>query len=93
MSMIDQYNQCVYGEAVLTRGLGVRDAVNGYGLDSWGLIWQGPDIWLDTTAAYPLTTSWSNTETSITTTWTNTESVITTTWTECQNGLFGEFNS
>jgi hypothetical protein len=82
-----------YGEAILSNGLEVRDAVNGYGLVSRGFLWQLYDIWLDITASAPLVTSWSNSQTSITTIWSNiASSSIVTAWTPTQFGVYGEYS-
>lgn len=72
-----------YGEAIVSRGLEVRDAINGLGLVSFGLLWQKFDIWLDTQVVAPLTTVWSAAAgSSVSTTWTAAAGAsITTTWT------------
>ncbi len=62
-----------YGEALVSRGLFVRDAVNGYGAVTFmqnGFLWQFYDIWLDTDKEDNVSTSWSNVSTP-STTWTS----------------------
>ncbi len=86
---IDPY--VVYGEAVVSSGLEVRQAINGAGLTTRGLIWQLYDIWIDTEYYAPLVTSWANSEASVTTTWTSSEANVTTTWADVQYGVWGEF--
>lgn len=51
-----------YGESLVSSGLMVRDAVNGYGLVTRGFLWQLYDIWIDTTAAANITTTWTPTQ-------------------------------
>lgn len=69
-----------YGESIVSGGLAVRSAVNGYGAVSRGLLWQLYDIWIDTEYFAPITTTWSSSE-----------SVITTVWTSPQFGIYGEY--
>jgi hypothetical protein len=82
MAVRDINDVSVYGEALLTHGLVVRQAVNGYGLLTRGFLWQLYDIFIDVDDAQNLSTSWSNTETALTTTWANSETSLTTTWTD-----------
>ncbi len=83
--MIDLTNDHVFafGEALVSRGLYNRSAINGFGAVSFmhgGLLWQMYDIWLDQDRAQNLSTSWSNSD-----------SVISTTWTDLQFGVSGEY--
>jgi hypothetical protein len=82
MSVRDQNDVSVYGEALLTNGLVVRHGINGYGLLTRGFLWQLYDIFIDVDRAQGLSTSWSNSESSLTTTWSNTETSLTTNWTD-----------
>lgn len=54
----DQYGFFAYGEALVTFGLVEISAINGFGLVTRGLIWQGYDIW-GPYAGASLSTSWS----------------------------------
>lgn len=76
----DSNNITVYGEAVVSGGLEVRDGVSGYGLVTRGFIYELYNIWLDIQAAAPITTTWANSNSS-----------ITTTWTPSSQGLFGDY--
>jgi hypothetical protein len=69
-NMVDKNQTGLYGEALLDYGICVRQAVNGYGLETFGLVWQGPDIWITPSAHDGVTTTWTSSETAITTTWT-----------------------
>lgn len=70
----------VYGEALLSGGLANRQATNGYGMVTRGLLWQLYDIFIDTEYISPITTTWASSE-----------SVITTTWTSPQYGMWGDY--
>lgn len=62
-----------YGEALVSRGLFARDAVNGYGAVTFmhnGFLWQFYDIWIDTDKEDSVSTSWDNVSTPATV-WTN----------------------
>ena len=61
MAVHDPLDFHVYGEALLTNGLVVRHAVNGYGLLTDGLLWQLYDIFINTESS--LTTTWTDTST------------------------------
>lgn len=84
-----------YGEAIITSGLVVRDAIDGLGLVTFGLLWTGGNIWLDIQAVDGISTIWTlpwNTD-GIVTTWTypwNTDG-ITTTWADSVFGVYGEY--
>lgn len=82
-----------YGEAVVTMGLEVRDATNGYGIISRGLLWELQAIWLDIQAVAPLMTSWTDAPgASIITTWAPASgSSLSTSWTPSQFGIFGDY--
>lgn len=73
----------VYGEALVTSGLFVRDGVNGFGLVTRGLTWEMQAVWLDIQAAAPITTTWSAAA----------GASITTTWTPCLGGIFGDYQT
>lgn len=61
----------VYGESVVDRGLVVRDATNGYGLLTFGLVWEQYQIWADKDYLANISTSWTAAAgASITTVWT-----------------------
>lgn len=81
MAVRDQNDVSVYGEALLTDGLVVRHGINGYGLLTRGFLWQLYDIFIDVDRANQISTSWSNIA-SVTTSWTNTETSLTTNWTD-----------
>lgn len=82
----------VYGEAVVTQGLEVRDMTNGYGAVSRGLLWELYDIWIDSQYYDGRSTTWTAAAgSSIITNWTDANPVITTTWTPVQYGIWGEY--
>lgn len=81
----------VYGLALVTRGLSVGGAVDGFGLLTFGFLWQQFKIWFDRTFYESLSTSWSQTQTAITTSWTDTNAVITTSWTDTGSGAEGSY--
>lgn len=82
MSVRDQNDVTLYGESIVSNGLVVRQAINGFGLLTRGFLWQLYDIFIDVDRAANLSTSWSNTESILTTTWANTETSLTTNWTD-----------
>jgi len=69
----------VFGLALVSNGLFVFDSIWEPGLLLNGLMWPCADIWAQEPA---LSTSWSDSDTSITTTWSNSDSSITTTWSD-----------
>lgn len=81
----------VYGESVVSSGLEVRDAVDGYGLISRGLLWELEAIWFDPELVDGITTSWSASDTVITTVWTDSNSSVTTSWNQVQFGYWGDY--
>lgn len=85
----------VYGEALVSFGLEVRDGIDGYGLVSRGLLWELQAIWLDIQEAAPILTSWTaSAGASIVTTWTAASgSSVSTSWTPSQFGIFGDYQS
>jgi hypothetical protein len=74
------------GEAIVTAGLVVRDAVSGFGLVSFGLLWERSNIWIDVDLAGPISTAWASAESAIITSWTDSDSALTTTWTDTYVG-------
>lgn len=78
----DTQNIQVYGEALLSYGLEVRDGINGYGLVTRGFLWETQAIWLDIEFAAPLATSWSNSD-----------AMISTAWTTSAGGIFGDYSN
>ena len=87
----------VYGEALSTRGLEVRGAIDGAGLSVRGLFWFGPQIWTDTTVPDAITSTWTQSAgsgASTTTNWTQSSgsgASTTTTWTALGKGFNGEY--
>lgn len=91
--------------ALLAGGLIQIVQVNGIGLVTNGLIWQGPEIWFDAQAAMNLTTGWTaaagymGSATLVSTAWTaaigysGSASVYQTTWTKSAFGSYSEFPS
>jgi hypothetical protein len=89
--MISLFDIATYSEAVLTRGLEVRDAIAGLGLLTNGLVWPGPQIWLATDQISGIATSWSVGASVASTSWTAASGPSSTTWTsEPKSGLWGE---
>lgn len=84
-----------YGEAIVSGGLVTRHSTNGYGLVTFGFLWQLYDIWLDNQALAPITTTWAEASgASITTTWSAAAgSSVSTSWTAVQFGIWGEYQS
>lgn len=95
----DPNSHTVYGEAIVSDGLEVRDGVSGSGLISDGFVWEGYEIWMWPQDATPITTGWtpmigwSGSASMIATGWTaaagysGSASPITTMWTASQ--VFG----
>lgn len=82
-----------YGEAVLDFGLVVREAVDGYGLMTHGLLWQTPVTWLNETLASSPSTSWTP-YSDVITTWTKSTDTTTTWANDNKNkGFFDEGGS
>lgn len=48
-----------YGSALETRGLANISAINGYGLVTFGFLWQGHSIW-GPDSGISLTTTWTD---------------------------------
>lgn len=86
--MLQFHDVTVFGEALETFGFEAYGAIDGFGLMSFGMLWQCGDIW--TASDSTLTTSWSASETVITTIWSNTDASITTIWSESAGGIQGE---
>ncbi len=76
---VDQFNFFPYGEGLVDFGLAVGYALNGNGLVTRGLVWQGRDIWGP--AVGPITTTWTSSQSAIVTVWASSQTAITTTWT------------
>lgn len=66
----DRFNFFCYGEGLETFGFVVGAGIDGNGLVTRGLVWQGYNIWGP--GAETVTTSWSNSDLSVVTTWINT---------------------
>ena len=77
----------VYGEALVSKGLFTRSAVNGIGLVTNGLCWQYRDIWLDVDYYSNLSTVWTS-PTGVM--WGNSGGPLTTTWTSPTLGMWGD---
>ena len=70
-----------YGESIISFGLYVRDGISGIGLVSRGFIYDTYAIYIDTTAAAPITTTWAVGS-----------SVSSTSWNEVSQGYWGDSN-
>ncbi len=81
----------VYGLALLTGGLSVGGAIDGFGAITRGFLWQLYKIWFDPQFYSPLTTTWADSNAAITTSWANSNTVITTTWTDTGSGAEGNY--
>jgi hypothetical protein len=66
-NIADRYNFFCYGEALVDFGLVVGCGIDGNGLVTRGLVWQGYEIWGP--AVGPVTTSWADSNPVITTVW------------------------
>jgi len=73
-----QFNDVtVYGESLETMGFEAYETINGFGLMTFGLLWECPAIWTDS-------------DTNLATSWQSSDAAITTTWSESTGGIFGE---
>lgn len=81
-----------YGEPLVSRGLFNRDAVDGFGLLSFGFLWELQAIWIDTNLASNLSTGWTARIGVTMTSWTRAAgSSIATSWTSPRFGTWGEY--
>lgn len=55
----DRYNYCAYGMALVDYGLVQVSQINGVGLVTSGLVWQGPEIWFYPQAVDGIATGWT----------------------------------
>lgn len=89
-----QQDIALYGQAILTDGLVVSDAIAGIGLLTRGLAWPAPQIWLDTTLNSGIATSWTPSASAASTSWTESAgagSSTVTIWTnEPKGSIWGE---
>ena len=79
----------VYGEALLSFGFEVRDAIDGMGIVTRGLIWHCPQIWIDQQNVAGIVSTWTNASSASSTAWTQASgagSSTTTTWTNTFTG-------
>ncbi len=76
--MLQFHDVTVYGQALETMGFEAYGSIDGFGLLSFGLLWQCPNIWT------------ASDSTTLATSWSNSDSAIATTWTESTGGQFGE---
>ncbi len=86
--MLQFHDVTVYGEAIETMGFEAYETINGFGLLTFGLLWECPAIW--TASETALTTSWVTSDSVLTTTWSNSDTSVTTTWSESTKGVWGE---
>lgn len=72
----------VYGEPLCTFGLSNHGAINGFGVVSFGLLWQLFDLWCDNDYHSTIATTWAAAS----------GSSIATTWTSPQFGMYGPYS-
>lgn len=70
----------VYGEALETFGFEAYQTIDGFGLLTFGFLWECAQIWTDSEST--LATSWTNSESAITTNWSNSDPSLTTNWSD-----------
>jgi len=73
----------VNGMALNNQGLTETNTINGYGLNTFGLVWECGSFWFGpylTNNATLISTTWALCGTTITTSWTLCGSTISTSW-------------